>query len=217
MKLEILSKKLKDERSKKVIFVSHCILNENTRYLGGAFRKGCVDELVDYLQTREVGIIQMPCPERECWGGVQKKGIIKVYGSKGALSYKIYNALLDLWIWNTERKYRKLANKVVQEIRDYKDSGFEVVGVVGIDGSPSCGVNQTLDIRTLFIKMSKEDVSSLTREKNNQLVAESLRDGKGYFVQELQSSFKKWNLEIKFYAHSLLEEMKGEKSRLKIL
>ena len=148
---KILTEKLRDERSKKVVFVSHCILNENTRYLGGAFRKGSVHEVVDLLLKKEVGIIQMPCPERECWGGVLKKDIMKAYGSKGTLSFRIFDKLLSLCIWNTKRKYRKLAYKVVEEVRDYLNSGFEVLGVVGIDGSPSCGVNQTLDVRTLFV------------------------------------------------------------------
>jgi len=215
-RLKILSKQIRDDRSRKVMFVSHCILNENTRYFGGAFRKGCVDEVVDSLQATEVGIIQMPCPERECWGGVLKKDIMKAHGSKGTFSYKIYNAFFDLWIWNIKRKYRRLANKVVEEIRDYKNSGFEVVGVIGIDGSPSCGVNQTLDMKTLLVKASEKDVNSLTREENNQLVTESLTEGNGYFVQELQNGLRKRNLDIKFYAHSLLKEMKGEKSGLKI-
>ena len=43
--------KLRDERSGRVVFVSHCLLNQNTRYLGGAFRPGAVHEVVDpYLR-----------------------------------------------------------------------------------------------------------------------------------------------------------------------
>lgn len=86
--VRILSEKLRDERSQKVVFVSHCILNENTRYLGGAFRKGCVDEVVDRLRAMEVGIVQMPCPERECWGGVLKKDIVRAYGSNRSINYR---------------------------------------------------------------------------------------------------------------------------------
>lgn len=161
-----------------------------------------------------VGIVQMLCPERECWGGVLKKDIMKAYGSKSTFSYGIYNALLDLQIWKTKRKYRRLAKKVVEEIRDYKDLSFEVLGVIGIDGSPSCGVNQTLDMRTLFTKVSKKDVNSLTREENNQLITESLTNGKGYFIQELQNELKKCNLNVEIHTHSLLKEMRGEKTSL---
>jgi len=44
--MKIIIDNLKDERGGKVVFVVHCILNENTRYLGGTFRKGGVDEIV---------------------------------------------------------------------------------------------------------------------------------------------------------------------------
>jgi len=91
---------------------------------------------------------------------------------------------------------------------------FEVLGVIGIDGSPSCGVNQTLDMRTLFTKVSKKDVNSLTREENNQLITESLTNGKGYFIQELQNELKKCNLNVEIHTHSLLKEMRGEKTSL---
>lgn len=73
---------MRDDRSKRVIFVSYRVLNENTRYLGGAFRKGCVDEVVDCPQATEVGIVQMPCPEREYWGGALRKKIFRAYSSK---------------------------------------------------------------------------------------------------------------------------------------
>ena len=34
-----------DQRSRRVIFVAHCLLNENTRYLGGARCGGAVREI----------------------------------------------------------------------------------------------------------------------------------------------------------------------------
>lgn len=74
---------LRDERSKRVIFVSHCILNENTRYLGGAFRPAGVDELVDAFQRQRLDICQMPCPEQRAWGGVLKRRLWPFYGSRG--------------------------------------------------------------------------------------------------------------------------------------
>ena len=33
-----LLEKLRDERGRRVVFLSHCLLDENVRYLGGAFR-----------------------------------------------------------------------------------------------------------------------------------------------------------------------------------
>jgi hypothetical protein len=34
------------ERSGRVMFPSHCVLSENTRYLGGTFRPGAMREVV---------------------------------------------------------------------------------------------------------------------------------------------------------------------------
>jgi predicted secreted protein len=61
-----------DERSRKVIFLSHCLLNENTRYAGGATRRGIVEEVIRPCLVEGLGVVQMPCPEQIAWGGVLK-------------------------------------------------------------------------------------------------------------------------------------------------
>ena len=53
-----LQARLRDERGGRVAFVSHCLLNENTRYLGGAFRAGGVAELVGQLLEDGVGLVR---------------------------------------------------------------------------------------------------------------------------------------------------------------
>ena len=68
-----MQRSLKDSRSGKVIFLSHCILNENTRYLGGACRGGVIREIVEQCLDKDIGIVQMPCPEQIAWGGVTKR------------------------------------------------------------------------------------------------------------------------------------------------
>src|SRR5215207_7243130 len=73
MKPEVLRRALSDARSGQVVFVSHCMLNQNVRYQGGATRPGAVDEVVARLQRAGVGIVQMPCPEQRAWGGVDKR------------------------------------------------------------------------------------------------------------------------------------------------
>jgi hypothetical protein len=59
-KLDELRRALADKRSRRVVFVSYWILNENVRYLGGAARRGSIDEVVDGFQAAGVGICQMP-------------------------------------------------------------------------------------------------------------------------------------------------------------
>ncbi len=144
---QLLLERLKDERGKRVIFVSHCLLNENTRYLGGAFRRGCVDELVDSFQQEGLGIYQMRCPEQQAWGGVLKRRLLPFFGSKGTFLYRLRHVLLPLFLWYTRWVYKRIAKVVVRDIEDYVRSGFEVVGIVGVGESPSCGVWSRLDLR----------------------------------------------------------------------
>lgn len=69
----LLLDQLRDERSRRVVLVSHCLLNENTRYAGGASRPGAVAEAIDGLIDAGYGIHQLPCPERLAWGGALKR------------------------------------------------------------------------------------------------------------------------------------------------
>jgi hypothetical protein len=66
-----LLQQLQDQRSRQVVFLSHCLLNENTRYLGGACRAGCIPELVQQCNAADLGIVQLPCPEQHAWGGAE--------------------------------------------------------------------------------------------------------------------------------------------------
>ena len=68
-RLRRLRSRLWDARSGRVVFVSHCLLNQNTRYLGGAFRPGAVHEVLDPFMQGGIGICQMPRPEQLAWGG----------------------------------------------------------------------------------------------------------------------------------------------------
>lgn len=215
--IEELSRKLKDDRGKKVIFAAHCILNQNSRYLGGAFRKGCIDELVDHLQKSGVGMIQMKCPEQKAWGGVLKKYMWLPIGRKNSLLYKLRGVLTPIFIWRTKRVFQKIAGEVASEIKDYLDSGFEVVGVLGIDGSPSCGVNKTVDVEKFVGLLAGAEVDEFDRDQMNLMVKGCLADGSGYFIKALEQALKKKNLSLKFIAHDLIKEMDGAKAAIEIL
>jgi predicted secreted protein len=131
----LLADRLRDERSRRVAFVSHCLLNENTRYLGGAFRAGGVAELVD----QDIGICQLPCPEQHAWGGVLKRRLLLAYGVGGTPLSVLRRPLLRLFVLYTRIVYERLARDVARQIADYHRAGFTVVAVIGVGASPSCG------------------------------------------------------------------------------
>jgi predicted secreted protein len=213
LKIKRVMEKLKDERSKKVIFVAHCILNENTRWLGGAYRSGCIDEIVDQLQDRGIGIVQMKCPEQQAMGGVVKTSEWRMLGEKDSLLYKLRGVGLPFFFWNVRRIYRKIAKEVVRDVKDYKEHGFEVVGIVGSAGSPSCGVNTTYDdMMGLTDILANTDIEDLDRENLNKKIIGLCKKGKGLFVKALEEELQKNNLTVKFFEQDCLAEMRGERT-----
>lgn len=208
---QFLLERLEDERSKRVIFVSHCLLNENTRYLGGAFRPGGVDELVGGFQREGMGICQMHCPEQRAWGGALKRYLLPIYGSQGTLLYRLRHVLLPLFLFYTRLVYRRLVKEVVRDIEDYVRSGFEVVGIVGVGGSPSCGVWNRLDLRRSLEVIAGCPLARLDRRvMNEEAVAACLSDGEGLFVAAMQRELRRKHLSVRWYEHDLLSEIRGQ-------
>ena len=215
-KRQLLLTRLADERGKQVVFVSHCLLNENTRYLGGAFRRGGVDEIIAGFQQAGVGLCQMPCPEQRAWGGVLKRWVLPMYGAQGTFRYRLRPLLFPVFIWYTRWVYSRLAKAVVREIADYIRSGFRVVGIVGVGGSPSCGVWTTLDLQRSLKVIAACPVAQLDRQRMNETaIAACLQDGSGWFVAALQRQLRRKHLTIPWYEHSLLAEMQDQPLSLK--
>jgi predicted secreted protein len=211
-KAQTLHQRLKDSRSRKVIFLSHCILNENTRYLGGACKSGCVTEIVEQCLRSDWGIVQMPCPEQHAWGGVTKRWLLMAYGTKGTFLYHVNRLFLPLFRLYIKLLYRRLAKSTAEQVKDYIVSGYSVVGVMGIDGSPSCGVNTTLDLDRSLELVASMDVESVTVEQMNDVIRQSLADGRGLFTIALQKELSRRHIDVPFDAHDLVAELNGENS-----
>jgi uncharacterized protein YbbK (DUF523 family) len=207
---QLLLERLRDERSRRVVFVAHCILNENTRYLGGAFRPGAVEEVLEPYVRQGVGIYQMPCPEQRAWGGVLKRWMLQAYGSKGSATYKLRGLLVPLFLAYTRRIYRQLAARIARDILDYTRSGFEVVGIIGIGGSPSCGVERTLDLKRSLPVLASTPIDHLDRETFNETaIAQCAAEGQGLFIQALERELDRRGLQVPFLEHDLIAEMRG--------
>jgi uncharacterized protein YbbK (DUF523 family) len=213
-KTAILKQRLKDSRSQQVVFLSHCILNENTRYLGGACRSGCVKEIADQCLDHGWGIVQMPCPEQHAWGGVLKRWLLMSYGAKEQLLYRFRGLTLPLFVGYSRFLYRRMAKAVADQIDDYLRSGFAVMGIVGIDGSPSCGVGKMLDLQKSFDLTANIDVASVTVDEMNTIIGQCLVDGRGLFTVALQAELKKRQRNIPYAAHNLMEEIRGKPSQI---
>ena len=118
--------RMEDARSKKIVFVSSCLLNTNNKVKGLARYPGMCKEVFDTLHKYGLGINQMHCPET-LYLGVQRWWATKnLYDNVGFRSF-----------------CRELAKQVVDYMQSYEQVGYKTVAILSCDGSPTCGVTLT--------------------------------------------------------------------------
>lgn len=204
-----LSARLADARGREVVFVVHCLLDENARYLGGAFHSGAVPELIELLQ-RGVGVVQMPCPEQRAWGGLLKPWMLRAYGLRDSPLYPIRGPLFRLFVAHTRLRYRLLARRTARDIEDFRRAGVRVLGVVGVGGSPSCGANTTLDLREAFELVASCPLARIDRATVNERVVIGCRTlGEGLFTRALERELARRGIDVPFVDYDLADEMRG--------
>ena len=128
-----------DARSKKVVLLAHCLLNQNSISDGTADLPSQFNEIVEHLMANDIGMIQMPCPELTCLGldrgderGAERPLLEENTRIRGLLNEPGNIEML-----------RRMADDMTRQVQQYQAHGFEVLGVVGVDRSPSCGVETT--------------------------------------------------------------------------
>lgn len=191
-----------------MVFMSHCLLNENVRFLGGATRGGAVLDAVEPYLRDGVGVVQMPCPEQHAWGGVLKRRMLGLYGLR-VLRWGPPRRLAVAAIRSvTGLEYRRLARHVAAEIADYVAAGFEVVEVVGVGASPSCGVSTTVDLDGSVAAMARCDRPTLTPAVvRHAVLGANARAGSGMFIALVRRHLDRRGIDIRFREHDLLTEL----------
>ena len=142
------------------MLAAHCILNQNAISDGTADFPGADRELVHRLLQAGIGILQMPCPELHCLGldrGDPKGGARPVLEENSRIREAMGQAA-------AARILSTLVERVIFEVEEYRKHGFEIVGLIGINRSPSCGVETT---------------SRLNQEE----------PGQGVFIEALRAAF----------------------------
>ena len=130
-----------DGRSKKVIFLAHCLLNQNAISDGTAVCPAAFGELIQLLLDREVSVVQMPCPELCCLG--LDRG--DVHGADRPVVEENTRIRRAMEEDGPRQKREALADLVAEQVQEYHKHGFQVLGIVGANRSPNCGVETISD------------------------------------------------------------------------
>lgn len=131
------------KRKKKIILVSHCILNQNSVVFPLSRAEGPFT-FVDTIIKNNIGIYQLPCPE------FKFKGL-----NRSPMSKEEYDT----------PEYRKLCKtlsiEVTNDIIEYLDNDYKIIGIIGINHSPTCSITEKRGIfmEELFDVIEKNNIT----------------------------------------------------------
>jgi predicted secreted protein len=127
-----------DRRSKRVIFVSHCILNQNAKIDACARYPGVMNEVLEVIQAAGCGIVQLECPE------LMHLGLDRQADPEEPRSIESEDTRVAELMQRPFARIccREIADRAAYQVEQYLCHGFTVAGVLGIDGSPTCGVER---------------------------------------------------------------------------
>ena len=168
---------------KDLLVVSHCILNKASKVaqdeseLAEEYRQR--DALIRLAIDRDVQLIQLPCPEFIIYGAARW----------GHVKDQFDNPYF-------REQSRAMLKPVIMQLKEYAQhpESFNIIGIVSVEGSPSCGSNLTC-----------------RAEWGGELTAELCADGgpsekvrmvneAGVYMEELASMLTEHELNIPVYS-----------------
>lgn len=159
------------KRSKRIVVMCHCLLNSNSKISGLSFYDGALLPVVNKHLATGAGIIQLPCPEMT-YLGLKRWGM-----TKDQYDTPFYR-----------RHCIEILTPYVDQIIEYIQNGYNIEGVVGVDGSPSCGVRFTC-----------EGYCGGMIDKEHPQSSQEV-EGEGVFIRELSTLLKQNNISLLFDA-----------------
>jgi predicted secreted protein len=176
-------------RSKRIVATCHCILNANAKVpplatVGGVF----AEAVSDYIAAG-CGLFQLPCPEA-AYLGMKRWGM-----TREQYDHPHFRAFC-----------REILRYPLVQLQAFAQAGYELVGIIGMDGSPNCGVTITCEGYSGGELCSPENLG-------DQIKALRFVAGRGVFMTELLAMLQQAGLQPKLLAVREVqptEQRKGE-------
>jgi predicted secreted protein len=212
-----------DNRGRRIVYVSRCLLNQNSRTPGIAVGKGAIAELIQILLDNELGIEQLPCPECLFWGGVSRKDTYRMqplaFRSVGRKWFPLVEFFFSIWLYRSNWLCKREAARAVDRMEDYTKEGYTIVGIIGVDDSPTCGVSRTVDIMGIVKNMqalgiSLEDAENPHIEKFRHILQTVRDSGSGSFLGSIMGELKKRHMALNVVGFDPWSDFQEETDRI---
>lgn len=115
-------------RGRRLLVVCHCLLNANAKVFPLAGAPGAYLEVLEPFLREGIGLFQLPCPET-AYLGCSRWGMTREQYDHPAF----------------RRACAAMLGPAVDQLEALARDGCEIMAVLGMDGSPSCGVFQTCE------------------------------------------------------------------------
>ncbi len=130
-------------RGRKIIYTAHCVLNQNSVIREWERAPGAFNDIIRVLLDYNISIVQLPCPE-----------FIYLGESRPPKTKEDYD------IPEYRKLCRDLGEKIIVQMKEYKSKDYKIIGLLGIEESPSC---DTLGEKGIFMEeleflMNKENI-----------------------------------------------------------
>lgn len=159
-------------RNKKLVILAHCLLNQHATLLGWERAEGPFSDVLSLLAKQRIAVFQLPCPELGFLGLERPPKTFEEYDTP---QYKEH--------------CKALLKPVLAQLKHYIDHDYQLLGVLGIEASPSCDI---LNSRGVFMQELRNVVNAYQDGRFDKMpcldLPENLEDGgfEGY-LRRLES------------------------------
>ncbi|SCZ76451.1 CD3072 family TudS-related putative desulfidase [Acidaminobacter hydrogenoformans] len=150
-------------RNKKLIILAHCLLNQNSTLLGWERAPGPFPELLSLLSEHQVSILQLPCPELAYLGLERPPMTFEEYNT---FEYKVHCI--------------HMLKPFSMQLRHYLNHDYEILGILGIEESPSCDINNSRGVFMKALRVTMNALKSGSFEAADKLDLPEVLDGENY-------------------------------------
>lgn len=163
-------------RSRKILITCHCVLNANAKVYPLATERGIFSNVVSPYIEAGCGLFQLPCPELS-YLGMNRWGMTKEQYDHP----------------NFRAHCRDILRYPLVQLQAFARAGYELVGILGMDGSPNCGV-------TLTCRGYRGGELCPRSRVSDQVKSLRFIPGKGVFMEEFLEMLRQIDLQPELFA-----------------